>query len=152
MIFFFQSCTGPDGVLSLLRYLERRMLGRTTELSTTPKKLSRASSRNELSGMNRDLLEMILDDKTENQASGRRRTFSQGSYKKYSRTHSINASQEGSPLNLRRKTTLNQALQKHSREEDVTTTTASVPTSPTTFSPPSRSISLDSSEESKNSS
>ena len=145
MIFFCQSCIGPDGVLSLLRYLERRMLGRTTELSTTPKKLSRASSRNELSGMNRDLLEMILDDKAENQASGRRRTFSQGSYKKYSRTHSINASQEGSPLNLRRKTTLNQALQKHSREEDVTTTTASVPTSPTTFSPPSRSISLDSS-------
>ena len=87
-MFFFKSCTGPDGVLSLLRYLERRMLGRTTELSTTPKKLSRASSRNELSGMNRDLLEMILDDKAENQASGRRRTFSQGSYKKYSRHRS----------------------------------------------------------------
>ena len=112
------------------------MLGRTTELSTTPKKLSRASSRNELSGMNRDLLEMILDDKAaENQAaSGRRRTFSQGSYKNYSRS-SKNASVEGSPLNLRRKT-LNASLQKRSRDED-----SSVPTSPK--SPVSRSISLD---------
>ena len=133
---YIESCTGPDGVLSLLRYLERRMLGRTTELSTTPKKLSRASSRNELSGMNRDLLEMILDDKAENQAaSGRRRTFSQGSYKNYSRS-SKNASVEGSPLNLRRKT-LNASLQKRSMEED----SSVVPTSPT--SPLSRSISLD---------
>ena len=102
--------------------------------------------------MNRDLLEMILDDKAksqaESQASGRRRTFSQGSYKKYSRTHSKNASQEGSPLNLRRKTLIKQ---KQSREEEEDTTT-SVQTSPTKFSPPSRSISLDSSEESKNSS
>ena len=78
-----------------------------------------------LSGMNRDLLEMILDDKAksqaESQASGRRRTFSQGSYKKYSRTHSKNASQEGSPLNLRRKTLIKQ---KQSREEEEDTTTS----------------------------
>ena len=108
--FFF---VGPDAVLSLLHYLERKMLSRT------PKELSRSSSVLSVDGGQRDFEAMISDEpNVADQVSGgggggssRRRTMSLGSKKSRSRTASI-----GSGTDLRRITLHNQTRQK-SREE-----------------------------------
>ena len=110
--------------MSLLKYLERKLLGRT------PKTLSRASSIVSIEGMNRDLIEMILDDPNgSDQPSVRRRTMSQGSI---GRSKGKNSSTHSPSL---RKKTLNASFQKRSREEN-----GNSPPS----SPMSRSISIDS--------
>ena len=100
---------GPDGVLSLLKYLEKQMLGRT------PKSLSRASSFLSLDN-SRDFVEMITDEpNTVDQVSGtRRRTSSLGSKAALARSRT---SSLGSNASLRRKTLNTQLQTKLSREE-----------------------------------
>merc|ERR1719270_1094948 len=96
---------GADGVLSLLQYLERKMLVRT------PHDRSRNSSICNIDAAGRDLVELISDDPNMVDQVGRRRTMSLGSKK--SRTSSIGSSTSGNDL---RKKTL-QIQTKRSREE-----------------------------------
>lgn len=98
---------GSDGVLSLLKYLERKMLGRT------PKSLSRASSVMSIEAIGRDFVEFIPDETNFADKGMRRRTLSQGS-KGLIRSRT---SSQGSGASLRRKT-LNASLQtRMSRDE-----------------------------------
>ena len=95
--------------MSLLKYLERQMLGRT------PKTLSRASSILSLEAGGRDFVEMITDEPNTVDQVGRRRTSSLGSKAALrSRTSSL-----GSNASLRRKT-LNTNLQTRLSREETT--------------------------------
>lgn len=104
---------GTDGVLSLLKFLERKLVGKT------PKTLSRASSVISVGGPDRDMVEFTDGQTSPEQIGGptgtttiRRRTCSQGSKGFRSRTSS-----QGSNGSLRRKT-LNYSLQSRlSRDE-----------------------------------
>ncbi|XP_059086503.1 uncharacterized protein LOC131883147 isoform X2 [Tigriopus californicus] len=100
---------GPDGVLDLLRFLERKLLGRS------PQSVSRASSVISVGGLDRDVIEMVVDDAgNQHPTQIRRRTSSHGSMgQRPPRSRAASMGSQGGTTTTSVATLHKRALNKH---------------------------------------